>query len=51
MNNGYKRWKFCQVESVGGVDGPHACEEVAINNSNMENIHLKLCNLFENETL
>jgi hypothetical protein len=26
------------VESVGGVDGPHTCEDVAINSLDMESV-------------
>jgi hypothetical protein len=36
------------VESVGGVDGPPTCEDVATNSSNMENVRPKLGNSLEN---
>jgi hypothetical protein len=39
------------VESVGGVDGPFACENVATNNSNMESVHPILGNSLENGVL
>jgi hypothetical protein len=39
------------VASVGGVDGPLACEDVATNNSNMEIVWPILGNLLENEVL
>jgi hypothetical protein len=39
------------VESVGGVDGPPTFEDVTTNSSHMENVHLKLGNLLENEIL
>jgi hypothetical protein len=37
------------VESVGGVDGPLACEDVATNNSNIESVRPILGNLLENK--
>jgi hypothetical protein len=39
------------VESVGGVDGPLVCEDVATNNSNIESVQLILGNSLENEVL
>ncbi len=39
------------VENVGGVDGPFACEDVATNSSNMENVQPTPGNSLENEVL
>ncbi len=36
------------VENVGGVDGPPTCEDMATNNSDMENAWPKLGNSLEN---
>jgi len=47
VQHGYKKGNYC-FENVGGVDGPPTCENVATNNSNMENVQPKLGNSLEN---
>jgi hypothetical protein len=37
--------------SVGGIDGPLACEDVVTNNSNVEIVRLAPSNSLENELL
>ncbi len=39
------------VESVSGVDGPLACEDVGTNNLDMESVQPTLSNSLENEVL
>jgi hypothetical protein len=39
------------VESVGGVDGPLACEDVATNSSSTESVRPTPSNSLENEVL
>jgi hypothetical protein len=50
VHHGYRKGNYCCWE-VGGVDGPLACEDVATNNSNMENVRPILGYSLENEVL
>jgi len=50
VHHGYRK-EIVVVESVGDVDGPLACEDVVINNSNMESVRPALSNSLKNEVL
>jgi hypothetical protein len=39
------------IESVGGIDGPLACEDVVINNLDMESVRPTPSNSLENDIL
>ncbi len=46
-----KKVEIVVVESVGGIDGPLACEDVVTNNLDMESVRRTPSNSLENEVL